>query len=50
MLKLGLQNYFLDIPVDDEAVLQSIWAENGFVHTNFSSPTRSERSGSLFRG
>ena len=50
MFKLGLQTYFLDIPVDDEAVPHSIWALNGFVHTNFSSPTRSERSGSLFIG
>ncbi len=50
MLKLGLQSYFLDIPVDDYAVPHCIWPENGFVHTNFSSPTRSERSGRLFRG
>ena len=33
MLKLGLQSYFLDIPVDDSAVPHCIWAENGFVHT-----------------
>ena len=50
MLKLGLQSYFLDIPVDDKAVPHCIWAENGFVDTNSASPKGCERSRSLLRG
>ena len=50
MLKLGLQSYFLDIRVDDEAVPHAILAEHGFVDTNSASPKGCERSGSLLRG